>query len=385
MVKAKEMPIVETREHESWRLGIMHEGREISRVRVVDRRLCIGQSCLRFGGIADVFTEPDFRNKGLSRRLLEVSLQLMTRERHDFALLFGIANYYEKWGYRTTLADYQWSMHALELLGNLDGWQVRDLAQDEHKLTLPLYRRWLKSRGFGIERLAGRWRGFTKGSEWRNKARPVGLWQKGKLRCYMVIDMGQGEIHVNEIVGDSPAALRAGFAWLADESRRRVRENLIFEIAEDDEATRLAMQIGRMTIRRSTQTSGNGMARVMNLAGLMTAMEAEFKSRWQQSHLKDSALKLTVQTDVGSCLLAWAPGGEAWPAASGSRSSRQAGDVISGRIKLPQDRLMQLLLGYRRLVDVAGDDGVSIPKSLVETGQVLFPIGQPQILRADLF
>ena len=43
-----ELPIVETREHESWKLSIMDGNHEMSRVRVVDRRLRLGRASLRF-------------------------------------------------------------------------------------------------------------------------------------------------------------------------------------------------------------------------------------------------------------------------------------------------------------------------------------------------
>ena len=366
-----ELPIVETREHESWKLSIMDGNHEMSRVRVVDRRLRLGRASLRFGGLADVFTDPAHRNKGLSRRLVSASLKLMERQGHHLAMLFGIRNYYEKWGYRTSLSDYRLAVPGRSVVGDMQGWEVRDITPEEHALTLPLHRRWLAQRGFGIERESGRWLNFTKGANWHTKARPVGLWQGGKLRGYVVPDNSDQGLFVSEIIADSAAGLRALLCWLGNECRRQVRETINIELPHEDVTGRMALALDGVALSRNVQSSGGGMTRVVDLSGLMTELTPELAWRWQHSHLKDASLRLAIHTDAGRHDLSL---GEGTSAAT-----------ISGRVRLPQDRLMQLVLGYRHGSDVSADEGVQFPRKLLPAIEVLFPVGCPHILRTDLF
>lgn len=369
-------PIVETREHQAWRLSIMDGGREASRVRVVDRRLRIGQSSLRFGGIADVFTDPAHRKKGLGGRLMTAAVELMKRQGHHFSMLFGIRNYYEKWGYRSSLADYNITIAGRSVLGDVSGWEIRDLTPDEYVLTLPIYKRWLDNRAFGVERRKGAWIGFTMGSRFHTRPRPVGLWRAGKLHGYMVLDQAEYAVNVSELTALSPQGYRALLAWLGLECQRLIREHISIELPHCDVVGQMAVSFDDTEYKRKINATGNGMNRIIDFTGLMTELHPELARRWQHSHLKDAALRLTVQTDMGRHVLLF---GRA------AAEEKNANRTMTARISLPQDRLMQLILGYRHCRQIAGDEGVKLPARLLPTLDVLFPVGCAHILRTDLF
>ena len=57
------------------------------------------------GGIAGVDTNEEHRNKGYSRRVMEDCTAFMTENGFDVAMLFGIPNFYPKFGYATVIPE----------------------------------------------------------------------------------------------------------------------------------------------------------------------------------------------------------------------------------------------------------------------------------------
>jgi hypothetical protein len=70
----------------------------------------IGIAEVRMGGIGGVGTPEKHRNKGYSRRCLENSNVWMAEEGFDCATLFGISDYYDKFGYAPCLAWNTWTL-----------------------------------------------------------------------------------------------------------------------------------------------------------------------------------------------------------------------------------------------------------------------------------
>ena len=75
-------------------------------------RLRLGRARLSTGGVAGVFTKLEHRGRGYNRKVLERSVEVMTADGLDVSLLFGIPNYYHKFGYRSTLTDYEFTVAA---------------------------------------------------------------------------------------------------------------------------------------------------------------------------------------------------------------------------------------------------------------------------------
>src|SRR5436305_890107 len=86
-------------------LHLFVEGKSVSRLAVVDLEMRVGGANVKMGGIADVGTDREHRNKGYSRRVLEYATEWMTEQGYDCATLFGIPNYYDKFGYAVCLSE----------------------------------------------------------------------------------------------------------------------------------------------------------------------------------------------------------------------------------------------------------------------------------------
>jgi predicted acetyltransferase len=99
------MKLNEVKGDHGWKVEIVKDDQSISRLWIVDRQMRIGRCPVYTGGIAGVGTNPEFRNQGLSRRVLEASVELMRRENYDASFLFGIRDFYHKFGFGTCMPE----------------------------------------------------------------------------------------------------------------------------------------------------------------------------------------------------------------------------------------------------------------------------------------
>src|SRR5215207_8748417 len=81
-------------------------GRQVSRVVIVPMLMRIGAAVVRMDGIGGVSTEEGFRNRGYSRRVMQTAVQQMRRGDAALSTLFGIDDFYQKFGYETTGPEY---------------------------------------------------------------------------------------------------------------------------------------------------------------------------------------------------------------------------------------------------------------------------------------
>src|SRR5215212_2547555 len=118
-------------------------GRQVSRVVIVPMVMRIGAAVVRMDGIGGVGTEEAFRNRGYSRRVMETAVQQMRRGDAALSTLFGIQDFYQKFGYETTgpeysvilpLVDASPARHSLP-----PGWRFRPLAGDDMPAVMRLY------------------------------------------------------------------------------------------------------------------------------------------------------------------------------------------------------------------------------------------------------
>ena len=82
------------------------DGQQVSRVVIVPMLMRIGAAVVRMDGIGGVGTEEEFRNRGYSRRVMETAVEQMRRGDAALSTLFGIEDFYQKFGYETTGPEY---------------------------------------------------------------------------------------------------------------------------------------------------------------------------------------------------------------------------------------------------------------------------------------
>src|SRR3954447_25360591 len=75
------------------------DGKQISRTVIIPMFMRVGAAVLRMDGIGGVGTDEEYRNRGYSRRVLERCVELMRAGDASFSTLYGITDYYPKFGF----------------------------------------------------------------------------------------------------------------------------------------------------------------------------------------------------------------------------------------------------------------------------------------------
>jgi GNAT superfamily N-acetyltransferase len=334
-------------------------------------KLRIGTAVLRFGGIGGVSTHREHRKRGYSRRVMTHCLDAMTGEGNDLSMLFGIPNFYHKFGFRTSLSDYRIDLPGRHVVDGPLELVVRKLPKSRHAEILPLYARGVRARGFGIERPPATWTGYRRGAMFRQKPLVAAFYRRERMVGYLQYDDDHRAVRVGELWADSPAVIRQMFTWLGRQCRGKVCEQIELMLPPDHPAGRMAVEVGA-TLARTTHPNGGGMMRILDLGSTLAALMPELARRWAASPMADSGVDLSLVTDIGTAEIAL-------PARAAG------GPTLRGRVRLPQSRLVQLLVGYMPVADVAAADGVGIPRKLLPALDILLPERCPSILSVNCF
>ena len=115
-------------------------GQPVSRLQIVRITLRIGAACVPMDGIADVFTEPGHRKRGLARRMLEATVEHMRGGDAALTMLYGIPDFYHRFGYATTGPEHRLSLTRLDQPAALPaGWSARPLVAGDVPAVRQLY------------------------------------------------------------------------------------------------------------------------------------------------------------------------------------------------------------------------------------------------------
>jgi GNAT superfamily N-acetyltransferase len=353
------------------RVELLRNGEAVSWVEVLYRRLRIGRAELTYGGLADVFTRKPHRRKGFSRRVLEHTLQTMIDDGLHLSVLFGIPDYYHRFGYRTTLSDYRTDVPGRTVVGLPVTMAARKIPPARHAETLALYDRDVRQRGFGTLRDRRGWPGYTRGVLWHRDTTVVGFYRGRRLAGYVAFDDDRDTVQVSEASADSPETARSMLAWLGRLCRKRVAETIQLHLPPNHALSLAGIELGA-AFTRKTHVGGGGMMRILNLGSAVDALMPELVSRWAASPLAADGLDLTLATDLGPAEVAFGPRGA-------------AAAVRRGRLKLPQDRLVQMAVGYLPAGEVARRSASPVPRKLAAALDVLFPMRWPHILQSNRF
>ncbi len=94
----------------------IYNGQVISALRITTDTIRIGEARLKMGGIGWVSTAGHFRNKGIASKLIQNAVLYMKANSYHVSMLFGIPNFYHRFGFATTLPEYYTNIATKEVL-----------------------------------------------------------------------------------------------------------------------------------------------------------------------------------------------------------------------------------------------------------------------------
>lgn len=312
-----------------------------------------GALALPVEGYAAVNTPPEHRRRGYMDRLIRRSLR-GAAERVSVACLYGIADFYPRFGFVTCQRSMEWhvSLSNTRRLPPVPAGALRAGGRSDLPAMRALFNTVHGERPWSIAR-ADDWDRIPRTREWRPGADIVLAGNGGDLSGYAVIEeMPFGwrpeYLRIHEIVARDLNSARVLLADAACRARRFDFERIVFHEPGDSAVARVARGVGCEVMQRHYAAAG-GMAALVDRGRFLAAMEPELARR-------AAAARITAA--------------EQTPALAALR----AGELLPG-----DGDLVQLALGYERFDQVPEERRGSDP-GLWETAQAWFPGGGTAVL-----
>lgn len=324
----------------------------------------VGRSLLKVAGIGGVCTDPAFRDKGLSRSLFKDTVRFLEDEGYDLSILYGIPDYYHKYGFEVVMPrDHAVSVARVELPNDKMKLTPSAIGKADLAALCRLYNRQARYRDGNCRR-----------SRLRKPGRGLKLTDsKDRLVAYASWRNEVGTLAVHEAVAASGGAARELLLALRRLAWREGLEHLKVLLPFGYPLTDAMRGLNCTYTRINTRGKGC-MGRVLNMDSLVRKMRPEWARLAGRSEFSTKAFEYRLE--VGDRVLKLSSGQTGLDAVS-------AGNGADGRAT--PERFVQMLLGYRSVAELAEDKDVSCGKRDLRLLEVLFPERDCLILGPDRF
>jgi len=354
---------------------LLVDGQSVSHLVVRDTAIWLLGVQVRTGGIGGVGTPREHRRKGYSRRLMEDTLGYMRGLGQDVSMLFGIPDFYDKFGYAPCLPEHLIRVatrDAERTARQTPEYRARPVRPDDHPSMVRLYNRDNRARPGALVRSEDAWRGFRMGSSYHVPASALLLEDAdGEPVAYAAFDESTTEVNVIEVTAADPrffpCVLREMSAMAVD-----LRCGHIQLHAPPDHPFALFVRRCGCRVQTDYARMSGGMMRILNQDALFGKLEPALAERIGHSRFAGSRVELRIETDLGASVL--------------RLGTDAPGSVpVEARMTLPQHALMQLMVGYRHAADVLTEAQVESRGEVEGLLDVLFGGRSPYVWRADRF
>ncbi|MDQ2732187.1 MAG: GNAT family N-acetyltransferase [Armatimonadota bacterium] len=378
------------------------EGQIASRLSIIPFNIRVGAATIRIDGIGGVATEAEFRKRGYARQVLLAAMDRMREGDAALSMLYGIRDFYPKFGYATAGPD-----HLIELL-ELDGapslgrgWKVRPFEPGDLPSIQSLYEGAIRgATGAAVREKTGRvWTHLLQSAEKAGKPDcRVLLDPSGTVAAYAwkgadfwyLGDLEKAEkraLVLSEVIArDKPTAeavLALCRKWGLEGARSGSERRVVLSAPPEGPVAAAARLQSAELIKRYPPCGGS-MARVLNVARLVDALGPAFQERLAGAPA-DLRRPLSIVTDLGESPL---PIITSEPKKTGKEQGEKApkpkrGD--EGILNLPQWQLARLALGAFPPDDILDELEEPPTPEVRSQVRVLFPHCSPHMYVPDRF
>jgi len=357
--------IKRTPDENSTRIALVLDGKSVSHLSVVDLRMHVGSAVVRCGGIAGLGTDRNHRNKGYARQVLDDSLIFMKEEGYHLSALFGIPDFYHKFGYAPGILECEAQLTTRHAERAEQRYTTRDYMPGDAGAIACIFEAEFGEHTGCVARDPESWRGFRRGTRWSDRCGAFVVLDGDSVIGYACYDLDSRRCSLAEVACREAAAYATIVSKAAELAWERRLGHITVHTAPDDPFLAYCRRYG-LEMKTTYTCCGAGMVRVINQDALLNALHSLFSRRvgeamggWDGS--------LTFTTDLGATTITFGSGGS---------------DV---GIALPQWMLAQLVLGYRSVDDALLGDETRADREALPLLRVLFPVGHPYIHWSDRF
>ena len=351
-------------------LMIIVDGERASKTGISMREEQFGPVTLRVGCIGGVGTEPKYRFKGYSRKIMENCLRSMRHDEADLSLLIGITAFYPKYGYAPVMSQIHYTM-AIEdaAIVKPSGLGFVRFAPKYLKAVLAMYHKNNAGRTGPFRRSPATWKPFHKGVDWRSKAFcHVAINETSKPVGYIVHDSDEEKAIICEVGFTTPAVFDDLLAYAVKLAAKKHTDRVHFYLPEDDLFMRFCKPLGMYKHVRYLR-DGQEMARMINTASALKKLAPLLIERM------DASGEITLRTNLDDVTLKWSKG--ALSVSEPKRSGLQ--------VRTPQWALAQMIYGYRNASEISVCGSLKGSKEAIAILDQMFPITPHFLYAVDGF
>ena len=382
------------------------DGRSVSGLKIFPLTVAIGVARVRVDGIGNVSTDDGYRGQGYARRVLDAAVGWMRRGEHPaptgpaaFSFLFGIRNFYERFGYAPAGPEVSLRMMALCGSGpstrelSVAGWRVRRCEPADLPTLIALYERSIAHSVAAVVRA-------TDGRVWttlasiaedpsRDECRvvvdPSGAvvgyaWRGQDFWAVDTEDETPDALTIAEAVALEPASSDAVLAacrdWAVEESARRPQLTQVKVYLPPNGTLYAAAARQDTEAKTAWRATGEFMARTLDVELALRSVAAELTQRVRAAR-QTAAGTLRLETDAGVATL------EIEADQVSVRAADNLREPPTATVELAQQDLTRLVLGTFPVDDAL--DRLSLPADPTARRwlEVLFPQRHPYVHPPD--
>jgi len=347
-------------------------GKIVTHVALIDKKMRVGSSVVRVCGVGGVSTHPKHRHEGCALAVMRDAVEFMKHKGYAASMLFsGAHELYRKCGYEGAVAEFRAEISVGQAKKAARDGRLRKARQADIGAMSRLYDRCNRSRTGSMLRPLKDWSSSLKHGTW------LVAEKNGKLVAYGRFNKRwsrEGKLRVDESAAENREAAQSLIAGLGRRAAEDGFNTLDIMGPPDHAVMRETMMCG------GHSTWGRGeyqMMRVIDLGRLLGGISEELGARIGKSELARGKLGMALKTDIGSVRLDIDEGTIAVLDPPKAKTGATA--------RIPQKFLMQLVMGYRHVAEVAREDGVVIPRALRRPLEALFPVGYAHVWHVDRF
>ena len=340
-------------------------------LRLTTETVRLGEARLKTGGLGWITTAAHHRQKGVCRALMLDTFKYMQAHNYHVAMLFGIPNFYHRFGFATALFDYTITMD-LEDASTVGRGPLR--AREAKPGDIPIVQKIHNANDADVScsllrssaHLTNKW-------DHRCKGMRVLTNDKGKVVGYFIARKKGDQLAVEEVGVSDEIVCDAVLGACAQRAAEETVGHIQFMTPPSHPFARFLLQFKTTHHMHVVRDSG-GMMAFVNLEEALESLIPEWESLLVRSSLFDRRVEITLIVDGVHYRV---------------RASRGTVDVTPyagiSKVSLSSADLMHLVTGYLYVEDILAKRRRLITAEARSLLDVLFPKRDPYVWQFDRF
>ncbi len=364
------------------RIGVL-DGRVVSHYGIWDHTVWIGSAKVRIAGVGAVATDGTIRKQGLMAKTASACVDDLRGHGYQMTMLFGIRDFYHRFGYVRAWADPEWSVEVKQIPSTKEkknSVRVKKFPADFKKIRPRLDRLYnAQNKGLTLAAIRPTYKRFV-----RRERRAGYFWEDSKdtLQGYVIVSEADTTLSVIDQAGDPETVLSV----LADLARKACVKTITFPNLHYEHPLCRLLRSGTCDLKQRYVKSGAAMARTVDLRGTLNAMTGEFGKRLKDSPMAGWKGNLVIQDPRetvglkidGSRVSLLSE--DATPAGGKKRSGKgkSGTPILQGG-----EEIVQLLIGTDSPEEVAAMGNIGLKGDALQLARILFPNRHPCLPQWD--